>query len=172
MSERFFATSAQGHAVDFLIARLNPPGLSRIQDGVVERGLTAAWIGDRRAFSHYQDAFHSTPPTTTGADPTGEISDAGRMLQAMQAVVDDPSVGSVGEAVVSVLPSERGFSYGEAAMMISERAQSIPSDTLTRLAFGGAAEGGSAYSILTPREPGIGAIAIHFHQGRFGLTLN
>lgn len=43
------------NAVDFIIASLTPePTLNRISDGVIERDLAAAWIGNKQAFEDYQ----------------------------------------------------------------------------------------------------------------------
>jgi hypothetical protein len=45
----------------------------------------------------------------------------------------------------------------------------IPSGEETAIEFGTAAQGGFAYSVLTPDIPGVGAVGVHFFQGDLRL---
>jgi hypothetical protein len=185
--------SSEG-ASDFLIAGLRPRRLIEIKKG---RGVccSAGWVGDASAFGDYQAEYHREqhiPPREMydSGDRAEDIEIAIRMGAAMGAVVEGPgSVGqgedrvltlpqggrhqAVGEAVVMVVPRAEDDLF---AYQISIRAQApmfseplppglgvVPPD------FGSAARGSFAYDVLHPRQPGVPALGIYFHEGRLGL---
>jgi hypothetical protein len=159
-----------GRRASFIVARLDPRSLVRIESGVVEHGLAAAWIGDYAAFAGYQQRYLAESQLSeTAPGITEELRVAGRMDDAMRCVITDSSITTVGEACIAVLPTRDGFRYADAAVAQPSHEQSIPSGVEATIEFGTAAQGGFAYSILTPQLPGVGAIGIHFYQGKFGL---
>src|SRR5947209_500916 len=111
--------------------------------------------------------------------PTLCVGYAGSVGAAMRAVVEGPSRtpsgevmiprggqhASVGEAVVNVVPRvEDGLlKYAEIARTESGLSGSLSSDA------GSAPRGGFSYSILTPEQPGVGAIGLYFYEGRVGI---
>lgn len=158
--------------VDFLVAALGPPRLSVLTGGELRGPVPNGWIGDYDAFSAYQRVFHhqpsSLPPGYEARREELEIGSA--MMTAMDQVIGDDAVPSVGETAIHVVPEPIGFRYSNAARMVGGFVpQSIPSGVPTRIRFGGAAEGGFAYSTLVPDAVGIGAVGLYFRQGRFGL---
>ena len=161
---------------EFLVAPsvTAPGGLDRIAADGIETDLPATWIGDRNAFDLYQRVYHADrfdiPLPDELADQREEFELQSKMGRAMDAVVRDDSITTVGEIVVPAASTvkEPGFSYLESVGMWVGQDQEIGPEW-TPIRMGGAAEGGFGYSVLVPEEPGVGAIGIHFFQGRLGL---
>lgn len=158
---------------EFIVASaVGGQALTVIKEGRGSR-VNYGWIGDIDAFEEYQRLFLTTEPPTPSSiiDPTqrADLGVATRMQQAMEGVAASTSVRSVGELIIGVVLTADGFVYAPHAIMIGGRSQSVPSGVWTKVQFGGVAEGGFSYSVLTPRTPGIGAIGVHFYQGRLGV---
>src|SRR3954454_20893376 len=169
------AHRASGCETDFLVASRDPVDLARIAGGGVETGMSSAGIGDPDAFAAYQVAYHGAevarqlPPDAEHRRE--ELDQAARMSQAMRAVIDDDSLPTVGETVIEAAstPLEPGFRYAPSGFISASHEQIIPAGEEARIEFGNAAQGGFAYAVLVPDNHGIGAVGIHFFQGRLGL---
>jgi hypothetical protein len=166
-------TSAE---MEFIVASaLDGETLTVIREGRATR-TDNCWIGDIFAFEEYQRLFHTAAPISqsTEIDPTlaADLQVANRMNQAMEGIAASSSVASVGELILNVVLTKDGFVYAPRAWMQGGRSQTIPSGVPTKVQFGGAAEGGFAYSVLSSRTPGIGAIGVHFYQGRLGVLFS
>ena len=152
---------------DFLVAAmLGTWRLFRITKGRIERDLPATWIGKPQGFEIYQRHFHSMPLAFQTGMPTFYAA-ASRMAQAFAAVINDGTCPSVNgyQLSVTILDGQLRYAPAARAYVIT---QQIPSGVPTQLRFGSAAEGGFAYSVMVPKQGGIGAVGIHFHQGDFG----
>lgn len=180
---------------DFLVAGLRPSRLVAIKDGRVE-DCEAGWLGDTEAFEEYQRYYHDAeqlqppPEFYDSAERAADIEIANHMSRGMEAVVHGAAVkidgdrrtvalprggshDSVGEAIVNVVPrvEDNLFKYAEYnranASPFSEPLPAhggvVPPD------FGSAERGAFSYFMLTPVEPGVGAIGIYFEEGRLGV---
>jgi len=125
------------------------------------------------AFEAYQRLFLTAPATesSTRIDPAlaADLQVANRMHEALEGVAASSAITSVGELILSIELTKDGFIYAPRALMSGGRPQTIPSGVPTKVQFGGAAEGGFSYSVLSSQVPGIGAIGVHFYQGRLGV---
>ncbi len=162
-------------ATDFLICSLEPPQIIEIKKGKASE-VSASWIGDIDAFELYQKYFHESEQTE---DPkfyemySPEIREGmilkKRMESAIQKVIDDANIKSVGDFLVRVEPLSDGFRYWEQAYAANlkpvigntKALQSLTTATDTTT-------GGYNYSLLVPKKAGIGAIGIYFLQGSLG----
>jgi hypothetical protein len=80
---------------------------------------------------------------------------------------------NVGEAIVKVVPrvEDNLFKYAEMNRAESSRREEplppglgvVPPD------WGSAERGAFSYSMLTPRQPGVGAIGLYLYEGRLGV---
>lgn len=143
-------TSAE---MEFIVASaLDGETFTVIKEGRATR-TGDCWIGDIFAFEEYQRLFHTAAPISqsTEIDPTlaADLQVANRMNQAMEGVAASSSVASVGELILNVVLTKDGFVYAPRAWMQGGRSQTIPSGVPTKVQFGGAAEGGFAYSVLS-----------------------
>jgi hypothetical protein len=146
----------------------------------------AAYVGGgaipRRFAEGFPDGLVPTTQveaiTTAGADmearwaatlPRDEFEDfrvASRSMAAMHAVVES-SLKEVGEAAIFVAPRPPNdpngyFAYLEASFAYNPRGLSEPGSA-------SAEQGGESFAILTPSEPGFGAIGIYIVEARLGL---
>lgn len=160
-----FLARASTSGPDFLVVSSVPPRIVRVRAGVVEADLAAAWIGDQDAFSAFQAL--ALDESQVAHMPAEYRLQAAVVTAFMQLVGGD--VKSVGEAAVIVSTlADRHLHYQPGAVAFAAP-QTIPSGEWTTIRFGSAAEGGHAYSVLTPTAPGPGALGLHFHQGQLGL---
>jgi hypothetical protein len=107
--------------------------------------------------------------------PATEYEDlvvASRSIDAMRSVIDSGHA-TVGEAAIFVVPRppldpSPIFAYTE--LSHAQTGRDRPTQPgVNPLQAGSAAHGDYSYAILTPEEPGIGAIGIYFLEGRLGL---
>jgi hypothetical protein len=178
---RALISSAKGDlaAIDFLVAAFDPAAtLIAVKDGRLQAGLDRVWIGSTPAFAAFQRAINAAlPPTVVDlasqphARQMNELSEiVGRDSLAIEAVIGDQAVEEVGDFAVSVSGSaSRGFTYGQQGVIYGEREMTIPPGQWTPSWSGGAEEGGFAYSVLVPRDSGVGAIGVHIEQANLGL---
>lgn len=148
---------------DFIIGVHRPTAhLFRIRDGSIERNILSAWIGNAEAFGELQRRSLERR----------EANPAVRMESAFHEIVTDQNFQGVGDFVIKCRSSPNGFWYApssgiqfwpEHAMQVGQGWEPISART--------AAQGGYAWSLLTPREVGVGAVGLHFQQGRFGCLL-
>lgn len=177
-AEHLLSVHLENPTVDFVVASLQPSVLVEIKDGHAAR-RESAWLGDPEAFNRYQTLYHGEHflPPGEGLDPEykADLDIAVKMNDAMQDLVlanpepDGPGASHalVGEASVTVGPRvEDGlFEYH------------IYYNYSGPFASGGASggrlmsteHGSFTISFLVPEEPGIGAIGIHFPEGRLGV---
>ena len=152
---------------DFIVASTNPVAISRVSAGAIEAGLHTAHIGDPAAFNRYQEIVAGGPALPPDLETHYTL--AATMGPAMGTLVREGSSLTVGEASIGMRASADGFLRYVPGAVVQFVDQAIPSGEWTALRFGSAAEGGHAFSILVPLEPGIAAVGIHFRQGRLGL---
>jgi hypothetical protein len=179
---------------EFLIASLRPPKLGVVKGGVAEVADTG-WLGDLDAFDEYQRHYHALPfplPVEMFDSPqrAGDIEIADRMGRGMQAVVYGPSLAfengklraliprggsheTVGEAIVYAVPrvEDNLFKYS-----VYSRTEAPPfreplpaRDGVTPADFGSTERGSFSCLMLTPVQPGVGAIGLYFPEGQLGV---
>jgi hypothetical protein len=156
---------ASKEAVDFIVATLQPRSLHKISAGQHFTGGEQYWIGDYDGIKEFEKRFFELP-TPAIDDEVAAV--AGQMYQAFNSVVSDRAVSTVGGILFSVVTHKGAFLYAPAANVFFPT-QEIPSGVPTALRFGGPAEGGYAYSIYYPLEPGVPAAGVYFLQGRCGV---
>ena len=150
---------------DFIIAALKPhPSLHRISQGEMI-STPATWIGNKDAFEDYQKHYQYVSQLKELPE---DISLC--MEFAIRHLIDEAIYDDIGDFVIGVTSSPEGFSYinytsGISAIRISPTGESDSISSQT------AAMGGNSYSVVTPRKVGIGAIGLHFYQGKFGAIL-
>jgi len=154
-----------GEAVDFIVATLQPRSLHKISAGQHYTGGKQYWIGDSDGIKEFEKRFQKL---RTPAIDDEDAAVAGQMYQAFNSVVSDRAVSTVGGILFSVVTHKGAFLYAPAANVFYP-SQDIPSGVPTALRFGGSAEGGYAYSIYSPLEPGVPAAGVYFLQGRCGV---
>ncbi len=147
---------------DFLISELSPsPRFARIRSGVVEHDLQVAWLGNHSAFGALQEKV-----------ATSEYEDARvGWTAAFRAIVTEGDFPDIGDFVIECYGGKDGFVYKP-----ETGCQFWPARTSTNSEFeplhpGTAANGGYSWRLLVPREPGVGAVALYFDQGRLGVML-
>jgi hypothetical protein len=92
-----------------------------------------------------------------------------RCIGAFSAVLTDAAIPTVAGIQIRIILTKTGFIYAPEAKVYYP-SQTIPSGVPTTLRFGGAAEGGFAYTLLVPREAGIPIVALYFLQGKLGYV--
>ena len=99
---------------------------------------------------------------------------AARISQAMDDVIADPSVPTVDGFPIHVKgDDEHGFRYQSRATQFGGFPQTIPQGVETPLRFGKpASAGGFGYTYCIPAQPGVGAVGVHFPQGRIGALFH
>jgi len=165
---RYFNTAhvASGKRVDFVVSCASTRGLYCVREGGVEIVHSECWIGDAEAFEEYSRRKEAA------VVPPGNLTDVERISRALQAfmgVVQDRVVPTVSGLMVRVGSRPEGFVYLSHATAYYPT-QAIPSGVLTPLSFGGAPQGGFAYTLLVPHAPGVSIVAAHFFQGALGFV--
>lgn len=146
---------------DFILAFLDPtPHIARISQGSVENDLAAAWLGNQAAFNDLQARV---------AASEGEL--AGRLHSAFDDIVHDGGYEDIGDFMVCCQRGPDGFVYRARSGVSFSVPRTASTQTFQQIPAGTAAEGGYSWSMLTPREAGVGAIGLYFDQGRFGCLL-
>jgi hypothetical protein len=163
-----------GCQTDFIVATVGEASaVDRISSGSLEEGLPSAWIGDAEAFAAYQANYHTTL-TRRQTSPYVEerFRIAGAMSDALDAVVNDSSIESVGDFTVSVMsqPAQGdGFRYLSHAFGSGFKPVANTTEE-TSLTQSLGVEGGSYhYCILVPTAAGVGALAVHIREARVGI---
>jgi hypothetical protein len=165
---------------EFVVARLDPPRLVAIKDARAEESA-AAWLGDREAFAEYQQHYHDDHARLRTQEDMHEsieratdLDIAVRMGTGMGAVVFGPATIREGDTLSVMIPSGgRHPTVGEAVINAGPRVEdnlfAYFHQNRATAPFGSAAGGGFSYFVLTPTEPGIGAIGLYFAEGRLGV---
>jgi hypothetical protein len=160
-------------AVDFVVASLDPPALVEIKDGEATE-TKKSWIGDADAFVAYECLYDHDPFLPFGEFDVDdswrtELAVAVPMNDAMQALVisreDNVSPITIGEAVVTAGPEAlgNGFRYQVYSSFSPGHAGQSQSRLLST------EHGTFSLAFQVPAEPGIGAVAIYFEEGGFGI---
>ncbi|MBI5559261.1 MAG: hypothetical protein HY885_16680 [Deltaproteobacteria bacterium] len=169
--------------IDFIVSALSPTAeLIKIQDLKIIRNLTSAWIGDIDAFNVYQESrlgdknhtindsicmrsklYIYKVPDHPEADQELFLS----MCRAMESVVGNERVESVGDFYTAVSSSNKGFYYLSYASV--DAPCQPPHIGCRTIGFGSAQEGGCSLTALTPSSPGSAAVAFHYFQGQLGI---
>ncbi len=167
---------AAAKKTDFIVASLTPnSNLHKISEGKVESDLQSCWIGDHDAFSTYQEFFHQTrglERPDLSPESAQIVNTIFRMKKAFARLVESGLHESVGQFVIEVATNPGEGFYYEAYYVgrpgpPSLRRRIEPSEEISDWS---AAVGGFSTSILVPNNAGVGAIGIHFFQGKFGLS--
>lgn len=162
------------NAVDFIVASLIPePTLSRISNGVLERSLSAAWIGNKQAFEDYQRFANRDiePPVISALQvPTLWGETQLRMHVALREVIESQKYPDVSGFIIRVADSNGAFIYcssGE-GNFISEASE------LTDLGWkrGSASAGTYSFQLLVPGDSHGLIFGIHFYEGSLGLIFS
>lgn len=160
--------------VDFVVASLDPLALVQIKDGEAN-AQEALWLGDAEAYTMYERLHEEQapwPPPATDLDEAwrAELTVAAAINGGMQDLVlpnqdRDPPI-TTGEATVTVGPTPLGdgFTYH---VYSNFNAGLSAAQTGTKLVS--PEHGTFSVAFQVPTEPGIGAVAIYFEEGGFGI---
>jgi hypothetical protein len=162
-------------AADFIVAVTEPePTIYRIAAGQIESPISSTWIGYQPAFDTYQEHYHNldaTPFDGFSAEEALRFDVIRRMSDAFRSVVENPTHCSVGDFCLTVTsrPVERdGFRYVSSAAGFGFHSVSNTTDETSLLRPLGVGGGSYNYSILTPKQSGIGIVGVHFLEGKLG----
>lgn len=162
------------HDTAFIVAGIIPRSrLFRISDGKLEEDLPVAWIGDETAFKLYQETYHALPdqPFYQAIQEGARFEVASKMMDSLRAVAANPSCPSVDGPIIALTSHPAGalgFKYLDVIAGYDFQPVSNTTEETSLTRSRSAAEGGYNYSVLTPISPGVGAIGVHYFQGRFG----
>jgi len=168
-----YRTATDPDSVEFIVAVEGKDWqLARIRQGHVEQGLSSAWIGDREAFERFQRARHAPDPlqafveAKVGPGPSALL----RLGNAMQAVIEDPTVDTVDHFCVRVALQPDGFQYLSSFFIYVGRDIQVQAgdDLINRMAQS-VQEGGYTVSIVEPAEPGTPALGLSFPRAMIGM---
>jgi len=88
----------------------------------------------------------------------------------MKAVIDDPTIESVGDFCVAVAHTRNGFEYlGSIFVHVGRDFQLEPGEDLLSKMAQPIEEGGYAVSVVEPAEPGTPALGLNFPRARLGM---
>jgi len=150
--------SAAGQC-QFIVSRLDPTAVVEIKNGGAEAS-TSAWIGSHAAFERYQEEI--------AALRAGGAVEMGLSQRAFSRVIEHGDIEGVGLLVVSVITTESGYEYAPSAGMTPGfTPQVVPSDEWTTVKFGGAHDGGFAYSFMGAKA--APAVGVYFPIGNVGV---
>jgi hypothetical protein len=161
-------------ATEFLLVRGDDSRqIARVSQGKVEPNLATAWIGDASAFARFQSAFHTVTPFDALLKklPPGPQT-MSRLSRAIDAVIDDPQIDSVGNLAVRVALTEGGFNYLSSAFTMVERdfvIETTPGEWVDVPLIRPVEEGGFAVSVVEPAAPGTPAMGLSFPQPNIAM---
>lgn len=171
--------------IDFLISQSLPaPSLIKISNAAIIPNLITAWIGEESAFREYQKYFlDKTPPLLPSAPERPQLwilklpdhkhseqSRFAKMCSAIQSVMANTTIKTVGDYLIPVASSAEGFHYQPYCYV--DAPEQEPGIGWTTVEMGSNIEGGYAISALTPKEGGVPLFAIHFLQGGFFILFH
>jgi hypothetical protein len=148
---------------DFLLAihQPGPPHLIRIWNDKVERDLINAWLGNPQAFNDLQARIGDRTETRA----------VDRFQLAFHELLHADDVDDIGDFMIQCYSGPDGFRYARNSGVAFWPDASTSSTEPERIGARTAAEGGYAWALLAPREPGVGAVGLYFQQGRLGCLL-
>jgi hypothetical protein len=146
--------------------------LVRITASGVDRGLSAAWIGDHTAFAKYQEevaGIDRFPRESTNLRRSilsaAQQDQARRMNPAFVQVINSDEAPTVDGFPICAAPTRSGYRYESLALLASpEDPDQQPTES-----WGSTEEGRFGFAIKPAREPGVGAVGAYFPHGRYGL---
>lgn len=151
---------------DFILATaLNGKAqIISIKDGNLEYDIDNAWIGDARAFSVYQQSFHSSQETNLKT----------KMKKALDSVCSCDFIDSVGWYTTCSLLDYREhihpiFLYDMEAVAYSGDFLAFKGGEIAALPYGTAETGSYSISSLFSRSLGRPALARYFEQVKLGV---
>lgn len=160
-----------GGETDFLVCETGKGiHIDRIADGLLEKDLSTAWIGDTNAFARYQVSYH-IESKTQAFEIEERFEIASRMSDAFRAVIADPTISSVDDFAITVTShpaQEDGFRYLPHAAGYGFKTISLTNEPTSLLQTLGVEAGSYNYSVLVPLSAGIGAVAVYIREARLG----
>lgn len=149
--------------VDFIVVKKD--NISTIKKGSLVRNVMKAWIGDPDGSSKFQE--HELNLLRNSV--VEQKRQLGVLLaSALQRVVDDASVMSVGGPVVVANSGKSGSAYLRQMQLTSPRF--VPSEGGWRsVDFGTAVTGGYGFTTVTPTKLGISGWGIYYYQPQKGI---
>ena len=168
---------------EFIVVSIsNKPRIVCIKNGELNE-MEQAWIGDSKAFSMYQKAFHENL-TNRYTDETvfnlvqipfeGNVEIGNlysKMINAMNYVIEDETIDTVGGFTIPVIWEKEKFSIPS---YIRTYRKSIGPDELGNgdwipVSFGGAKDGSYTVNFFSSENLSIG---VHIYQGNYGIIFN
>ena len=166
-------TSDDQRVVEFIVATgKSTSQLTRIRNGGVERSLGSAWIGDQEGFERFQRARHTPLDHVSAMESTLPPATRvmARLRRAMQTVIDEPAIDSVGDFCVAVAYKPTGFEYLESTFIhVGRDIRVQPGEDLISKMAQSVEEGGYTVSVVEPLEPGTAALGLNFPMARLGM---
>ena len=108
-------TASERRTVEFIVATGgNESALIRIGRGLIEEKLQAAWIGDKTAFERFQQARQaplSAFEQSLDDKLSASVRTMMRLIRAMEAVISDSAIQSVGDFCAANTWKPTGFEY-------------------------------------------------------------
>jgi hypothetical protein len=146
-----------GGAADFLLGRLaaGASELTRIAGGEVERGLSFAWIGEEAAFTVYQEARAKIP-----RDPDGVPN----LLKAFHHLLSAGEGARVDAPCLAIATLQGGLTYAPIGVL-------APGARRGAAGLWTSGSDGPGFTVLAPRQAGLGAIAVWF-ESRVGALFH
>ena len=152
-----------GNDPDFIIASLIPhPSLHKISDGRLI-SIPATWLGNQDAFNYYQQYYEAISKIR---DIPLNVST--KMYSAFTKVSALRKYDDIGEFTIEVKNDEEGFKYFQSASGVNA-VRLNGKGVFSSVAHKTARDGGYTYSVFAPKKAGIGAVGIHFYQGKLGV---
>lgn len=159
---------------DFILASLTPkPSLYKIQNGIIDREVQTAWIGEKEGFSTLQMYRSKVPPlpfANENPSPAKMADDIWKTKKAMERIIEGTIHKGISEFLIEVGTGNNGFYYEKNSLSFPPTLKPNQ-DIFDNYREVAAASGSFTYTILTPSESGVGAVGIHIYQGNFGALL-
>ena len=142
--------------------------LYKIKDGKIESELNSFWLGDKLAFEEYQKNYFAVE----------ENKDVfHKMSTAFKKVVSEGKIETVGNFTIGIdawTPKNwkekiLGYKIQANATLMPGLMSPIQTNTIEYIPQGEAKDGGYSECFLRSLTLELPAIAIHFHQGKFGV---
>src|SRR5665213_1198091 len=143
--------------LDFIVVEKN--GIVCLKDGLMERDVPAAWIGDAGAFNQFQHMLHES-----GDGPLGT-----RMNRAMEKVCSSTEIDSVGGPFVAAGLTKNEMRYTGLVHLVSPNYFVQPDLGWQTIDFGTAATVGFGFTTILPPRSGLCGWGIYYFQGGCGF---
>ena len=143
--------------------------IDKISGGNVDEGLSVAWVGDRDAFSAYQEGYHKERPSLQIYDEA--MHDFVRMEDAFSDVLRSANAVVVGGFVIRVTSRPiggDGFRYLAGTYGSGFETVAVTSEPTSVLKSAGVKGGSYNYTLLVPKAAGVGAVAVYVAEARMG----